>query len=78
MERIEGAFVACSLDPQGIIAMDFSSLKQAQDKVAALVPKINHWVLSGILKNDLQTLYEEKDGIILINKFVELECQKVG
>ncbi len=68
-DKIVGAFVACGLEPQGIIAMNFRSLKQAQDKVATLDPKPSHWCLSGMCNDELKTLYEEKDGVVLLNRF---------
>lgn len=69
--KIVGGFIACGLEPQGIIAMDFSSLQEAQERVKTLDPKPSHWCLSGMCNDDLATLYEEKDGVVLINKFLE-------
>jgi hypothetical protein len=66
-----GGFIACGLEPEGIIAMDFSSLAEAQERVKILNPKPSHWCLSGMCNDKLMTLYEEKDGVVLINKFNE-------
>jgi hypothetical protein len=70
-KKIVGAFVACSLDPQSIIAMDFRSLEEAKRRVAVLDPPTRHWVLSGMCDDELTTLYEEKDGVVLRNLFAD-------
>jgi hypothetical protein len=67
--KIVGGFVGCGLEPKGIIAMDFGSLKQAQEYVAKLENKPTHWCLSGMCDDELTMLYEEKDGQILKNLF---------
>lgn len=60
--KMVGAFVACGLEPQGIIAMDFSNLE--------LNPKPTHWCLHGMCDDELTMLYEEKNGIVLRNLFL--------
>lgn len=69
--KIVGGFIACGLEPEGIIAMDFSSLTEAQEYVKKLEPKPSHWCLSGMCDDELTTLYEEKDGVVLKNKWEE-------
>lgn len=73
MDRIKGGFIACGLNPQGIIAMDFPNLDVAKQYVDGLIPKPSHWCLSGMIDDDLATLYEERDGVVLVNKFQEVE-----
>ena len=68
-KKIVGSFIACGLDPEGIIAMDFRNLKEAKDRVAILDPKPKHWVLHGLLNDELKILCEEKDGEVLIDEF---------
>lgn len=69
--KIVGAFVLCGLEPQGIIDMGCRSLEAARECVATLDPKPTHWCMSGMCDDELTTVYEEKDGIILKNKFDE-------
>ena len=67
--NIVGAFIGCGLDPEGIIAMNFPSLKVAQDYIGSLDNKPHHWCLSGMCNGELVTVYEEKSGQVLKNLF---------
>jgi hypothetical protein len=67
--KIVGGFMAFSLDPEGIIAMDFPNLEEAKNYVAKLNPPTSHWCLHGMCDDELTKLYEEKNGITLINMF---------
>ena len=69
-KKICGAFVACGLEPQGIIAMDFRSLEEAKKYVSGLRNKPSHWCLSGMCDDELMTVYEEKNDVCLKNLFI--------
>lgn len=72
-KRIVGAYIGGALAPmESLIAMDYSSLKDAQEHIAKLDPKPTHWALSGMLDDNLTTLYEEKDGVVLVDKFLDV------
>ena len=72
-KRIVGDFIGCSLAPtHGIIAMDYCSLQQAKEYISKLDIKPTHWVLNGMLDDNLTILYEEEDGVVLIDKFLDV------
>jgi len=57
--------IACSLNPEGIIAMDFNSPQEVEEYISRNNLSITHWSLYGVLADELVTLHEEKDGIVL-------------
>lgn len=67
--KIVGAFVLCGLEPEGIIEMNCRGLEHARQLISRINPIPSHWVMSGMCDDKLDTVYEEKDGLILTNKF---------
>jgi hypothetical protein len=65
--------IACSLspDPEGVIAMDFNSPQEVEDFIAKKELQITRWVLYGVLENQLEILYEYKDGAVLRDRWDE-------
>ena len=64
--------IAGSLAPsEGIIAMDFNSPQEVEDYIERKNLPITHWVLSGIINDDIGTLFEKRDGVVLVDRFDE-------
>ena len=64
--KICGAFIACGLEPQGIIAMDFRSLEEAKEYVRTFklskkhVNSIKNYKIFAITQENLKILFETK------------------
>jgi hypothetical protein len=67
--KIVGAFILCGLQPVGIIDMGCKGLKHAKKIIPVLSPMPTHWSMTGIVDDELRTVYEEKDGLVLVNLF---------
>jgi len=63
--------IACSLSPdsEGIIAMDFNSPQEVRDFIVKKKLSIGHWVLYGMLADQLEALFEEKDDYVLQDRW---------
>jgi hypothetical protein len=76
VKKLAGDFWAFSLAPvEGTIAMDFPTLKSAQDYVAKInacpdKQHISHWNMMGIVDDELCVVYEERNGQVLKNLFM--------
>lgn len=69
-EVMMGAYPAFGLSPEGIIAHDFSNPQQVKDFLTKCENPPSHWVMYGMCNDELKIVYEEKDGTVIINLFM--------
>jgi hypothetical protein len=68
-DKIVGTFPAYGLEPECVIAHDFSSPQQVKDFLATKINPPSHWCMYGMCNDELTMVYEYKDGVILKNLF---------
>ena len=75
MKILEEGFMIRSLAPrEGIISMDFDNLDTCKEWASKL--GLTYWSVVGVVqeqrKTSAKTVYEEKDGVEIINLFKDL------
>jgi hypothetical protein len=66
---LQGAFPAFGLEPECIIAHDFSNPQQVKEYLATKSDPPTHWCMYGMCNDELMMVYEFKDGVVLKDLF---------